>query len=244
MCQNCLNGGVQLSRRNVLTASAKLAGIAAAAAMLPAGMAFAQDGPQNAISPDQALERIMAGNGRYVANTPEVQDFSAARAARARAQFPIAAILSCADSRVAPEFIFDQEPGDLFVVRLAGNFVNDDGLASIEYGLRFLGAPLVMVLGHSGCGAIEATIKVVKDNIELPGHLPGLVNALKPGIEAAIAKKPAADDLLDVAIAENVHYNVNLLKEAKPIVSEKVTAGKAKIVGAVYDIATGKVNLL
>ncbi len=243
MCQDCQAGGMHPSRRRVLAGGAALAGIAAWATLTPAARAFAEDAP-NAISPDEALERIMAGNARYVANTPEMKAFSAGRAARAQAQFPIAAILSCADARIGPELAFDQGPGELFVVRVAGNFVNDDGLASIEYGLRFLGVPLVMVLGHSGCGAVDAAIKVVKDNIELPGHLPELVDALKPGVEAAIARKPPADELLAVATAENVHHNVTVLKEAKPIVSEKVAAGKAKIVGAVYDIATGKVNLL
>ncbi|HEY9567097.1 MAG TPA: carbonic anhydrase, partial [Thalassobaculum sp.] len=111
----------------------------------------------NAIGPDAALERIRAGNARYVAQTPVEKDFSAGRAARAQAQYPIASILGCADSRVAPELLFDQAPGELFVTRVAGNFVNDDGLASLEYGVKFLGIPLIVVLGHSGCGAVGAT---------------------------------------------------------------------------------------
>jgi len=244
MCQQCPQGGVSLSRRHLLTTGGKFAALAAAAALLPRTAAFAQDAPPNAISPDAALERLMAGNARYAANQPEQKDFSAGRAARAAGQYPIAAIVSCADARVAPELVFDEGPGELFVVRVAGNFVNEDGLASIEYGLAVLGAPLIMVLGHSGCGAVDATIKVIKDNITLPGHLPELVAALKPGVEAAIAKKPSPTDLLSVAIAENVHHNVGYLKTATPIVSEKVATGKAKVVGAVYDIATGKVNLL
>jgi carbonic anhydrase len=114
----------------------------------------------------------MEGNARYVAKKPAHRDFSAGRAARTRSQYPVAAILSCADSRVAPEFAFDQGPGDLFVVRLAGNFANDDGLASLEYAVKFLGVPLVMVLGHANCGAIGAAIKVVDDNAELPDICP------------------------------------------------------------------------
>jgi carbonic anhydrase len=100
----------------------------------------------------------------------------------------IAAILSCADSRVSPELLFDQGPGDLFVVRLAGNFVDDDGLASLEYAVKFLGAPLLMVLGHSNCGAVDAAIKVVKEGAELPGHLPELVDSIKPAVIAAQAR--------------------------------------------------------
>src|SRR3546814_17031395 len=99
------------------------------------------------------------------------------RAARAQAQYPIASILVCADSRVAPELLFDQAPGELFVTRVAGNFVNDDGLASLEYGVKFLGIPLIVVLGHSGCGAVGATIKVVQETAALPGHPPGLVRS-------------------------------------------------------------------
>jgi len=108
----------------------------------------------------------------YAANTPNERDFSSGRAARAQVQYPIAAILSCADSRVAPELAFDQGPGDLFVVRVAGNIVTPDLLASLEYGVEFLGVPLVMVLGHSGCGAVDAAIKVLKTKAVLPGLCP------------------------------------------------------------------------
>ncbi len=102
---------------------------------------------QNAIAPADALKRIMAGNARYVANAPETKDYSAGRAARASAQYPVATILGCGDSRVSPELVFDQGPGDLFVARVAGNYVNIDILASLEYSVEVLGAPLIMVLG-------------------------------------------------------------------------------------------------
>ncbi len=98
-------------------------------------------------------------------------------------------MLSCSDSRVAPELVFDQGPGDVFVVRLAGNFLDDDGFASLEYAVKFLGAPLVMVLGHTNCGAIAAAIKVVMERVELPGHLPGLIKSIKPAVIAAIATR-------------------------------------------------------
>lgn len=232
-------GGHGLSRRGLM-----MAGAAGAAAFLSGGIpfpAFAQ-APPNAISPDDALKRLMDGNGRYVANNPSQKDFSAGRAARAQAQYPFAAILSCADSRVAPELAFDEGPGELFVVRLAGNFVNDDGLASLEYGAKFLGTPVIMVLGHSNCGAVDATIKVLKDNAKLPGHLPELVNSIKPAVEKAKASNPS--NLLDAAITANVALNVNRLKTAKPILSKMVADGKVKVVGAVYDLASGKVNLV
>ena len=241
MCQYCVEESAGPSRRRLLRATGMaLAGVALAGPLsvlsIPAMAA------PNAIGPDAALQRIREGNARYVSQTQVQKDFSAGRAARAGAQYPIAAIVGCADSRVAPELLFDQGPGELFVTRVAGNFVNDDGLASLEYGVQFLGIPLIMVLGHSGCGAIDATIKVVRENAALPGHLPGLVGALKPAIEAAIAKKPA--DLLAEATAENVRQNVSRLKVATPIVSEFVATGKVKVVGGVYDIATGAVNLV
>lgn len=228
-----------LSRRGLM-----MAGAAGAAAFLSGGVpfpAFAQ-APPNAISPDDALKRLMDGNGRYVANSPNQKDFSAGRAARTQAQYPFAAILSCADSRVAPELAFDEGPGELFVVRLAGNFVNDDGLASLEYGAKFLGTPLIMVLGHSNCGAVDAAIKVLKDNAKLPGHLPELVNSIKPAVEKAKASNPS--NLLDASITANVALNVNRLKSAKPILSRMIADGKVKVVGAVYDLASGKVNLI
>ena len=241
MCQLCDQNSVGPSRRRLLSvAGLALAGIAAAGPLSVLSTSAAA--APNAIEPDAALKLIREGNARYVAQTPTQKDFSAGRAARAQAQYPIAAIVSCADARVAPELLFDQGPGELFVTRVAGNFVNDDGLASLEYGVKFLGIPLIVVLGHSGCGAVDATIKVVQENATLPGHLPGLVNALKPAIEAAIAKKPA--DLLAEATAENVRQNVARLKVATPIISEFVAAGKVKVVGGVYDIATGAVNLV
>ena len=168
----------QVSRRAFLTAGAL-------AALLPwsVGSAIAAEPPApgaspppNSIAPADALKRLMDGNARYAANTPNERDFSSGRAARVQAQYPIATILSCADSRVAPEFAFDQGPGDLFVLRVAGNIVNPDLLASLEYGAEFLGVPLVMVLGHTGCGAVDAAIKVLKAKAVLPGHLPGLID--------------------------------------------------------------------
>ncbi len=236
----CDNHPTSLLRRNLLAA-----GAASVVATGLAAQAFAQASPApapNAIKPDEALKRIMDGNARYASNNMQNKDFSASRAARAAAQFPIAGLVSCADSRVAPELTFDQAPGELFVVRVAGNFVNTDGLASLEYGVQFLGLPLIMVLGHSGCGAIDATIKVMKDNVKLPGHLPELINAIKPAVD--LAEKAKAANPLDEAIAQNVRFNVRRLQEAKPIIAEAVAAGKVKVVGAVYNIATGKVTMV
>jgi len=246
MCELCGNSNHEprVSRRDFLRTGAL-------AALVPLGMnlAHAADAPakgapppQNAISPADALKRIMDGNARYAANTPNERDFSAGRAARAQAQYPIASILSCADSRVAPELAFDQEPGDLFVVRVAGNIVSTDLLASLEYGAQFLGSPLIVVLGHSNCGAIDAAIKVVQTKAVLPGHLPALITGLKPAVIAA--EKTKTGNLLDNAIAENVRRQVARLKSSPPVIQKGYAAKKIDIVGGVYDIATGKVTMV
>ncbi|CAA0088756.1 Uncharacterised protein [Starkeya nomas] len=233
-----------LSRRHVFGAGL---GVASAAFLggfaLPASADTATTATApNAISPDEALKRLMEGNARYAGGTPNCTDFSAGRAARALSQHPFAGLVSCADSRVAPELAFDQGPGELFVVRVAGNFVNDDGLASLEYGVKFLGMPLIMVLGHTNCGAVDATIKVVKDNISLPGHLGELVSNIKPAVEIVLKAKP--EDQLNAAIVENVRYNVRELETSTPIISEFIRDGKLKVVGGVYDLATGKVTVI
>ncbi|BAI75793.1 carbonic anhydrase (plasmid) [Azospirillum sp. B510] len=248
MCLLCETAEAGLSRRHLLRTGAALAGTAGALTMAPLAATAKEAAKDKAapppppLSPDKALRRLTAGNARYAANTARNRDYSVGRAARAAAQFPFAAIVSCADSRVSPEILFDQGPGDLFVVRVAGNFVNDDGLASLEYGVKMLNIPLILVLGHSGCGAIGATIKAIQDGAQLPGHLPGLVDALKPGVEAAIARKPA--DLMAEATMENVRHNVRRLADAQPIVAPMVADSRVRIVGGLYDIATGKVGLL
>jgi carbonic anhydrase len=233
----------QASRRKLMGAGASLA----LGGFLPAGMAGAAAAPAgapkpNAVAPADVLKRLQEGNARYAANKPNERDFSAERAARATAQYPVAAILSCADSRVVPDLVFDQEPGDLFVCRVAGNIVTTDLLASIEYGVEFLGAVLIVVMGHSSCGAVDAAIKVVKDDAKLPGHLPELMRAIKPAV--LIAQKKTSGTLLDNSIVENVRRQVAALKRATPIISRDYASKKIDIVGGVYDIATGKVTMI
>jgi carbonic anhydrase len=217
-------------------------GIAALSMAAPLRRAWADAAPQNAITPQAALDRLMAGNARYAAGKLDAKDFSAGRAARAKAQYPIASILSCADSRVAPELMFDQSPGDLFVVRIAGNYLNHDALSSLEYGVGVLGTPLVMVLGHSNCGAIKAAIQEIQDPKPLPGHIWDITDAVRPGIENAV--KGGGDGLLEHAIDANVAYNVSRVASAQPIIAEAVKSGRVRVVGAEYELATGKVRLL
>jgi carbonic anhydrase len=235
MCTACLAAG--MSRRLVLGAGAA----ALAAAPLVAGTAQAQ--PSRAVdSPDAAVTRLLEGNGRYVAGKMNERDFSSGRAARAQGQAPFAAILGCADSRVAPELAFDQGPGELFVVRVAGNFMTPDGLGSLEFGAAVLGTKAIMVLGHTSCGAVNATVDALKKGNDLPGHIGDLVKAMKPGIEP-VMKQPG-DDLYQRAVVANVRANVQRLQEAKPILADMVAAKKLRVVGAVYDLPTGKVSLV
>jgi carbonic anhydrase len=142
--------------------------------------------PENIISPKEALDRLIEGNKRYIAGTPLPLEFSKTREALSSGQNPYACILGCADSRVAPELCFDAGIGDLFVTRVAGNFVTPQILASLEYGTEFLGAPLIMVLGHTKCGAIDATIKSIKDDAVFPGHIQNLVTDMSGSINAAV----------------------------------------------------------
>jgi carbonic anhydrase len=217
------------------------AGVAAVAAAPLIAQAQAQ--PARAVdNPDAALARLAEGNARYASGKMNEHDFSAGRAARAQGQKPFAAILGCADSRIAPELAFDQPPGELFVVRVAGNFVTPDGLGSLEYGAAVLGTQAIMVLGHTSCGAVNATVEALQKGNNLPGHIADLVTAMKPGIEP-VMKQPG-DDIYQRAVIANVRYNVQRLLEAKPILADMVAAKKLKVVGGVYDLPTGKITMV
>lgn len=227
-----------LSRREALGFGAALF----AASLLPRRVAAQEPPVVSANSPEEALALLKQGNARHVANQPLCNDHGAGRASRALGQAPHAAILSCADSRVAPEFAFDQGPGELFVVRVAGNFVTTDGLASLEYGAQVLGTKLIVVLGHNRCGAVNATLQVLRERTSLPGHIPELVRAMKPGIAPVL--KETGHDPAERAVISNVRYNVQRLASAGPVLAPMVREGKLKIVGGVYDLASGRVEFI
>lgn len=198
--------------------------------------------PQNVISSQAALQRLIKGNHRYVSGKMRSHDFLAERPALAISQNPFAGILSCADSRVAPEYAFDTSRGDLFVCRVAGNFASPENIASLEYGVAVLGIPVIVVLGHHACGAVGATIKAVKDEAAFPGHIPSLIKALRPAVKGAMDHPE--NNLLDEAIKQNVLLNVEKLKAATPILSKAVAEKKLKVIGAIYNLETGKVTFL
>ncbi|HEV3498680.1 MAG TPA: carbonic anhydrase [Bradyrhizobium sp.] len=231
----------QPSRRGLL----RFLGSAAAGLAL-AGTASAKEvkkppKPQNVVSPDASLELLTKGNKRYAERESRRHDFKREREALVGGQNPYAGILSCADSRIAPEYAFDSGRGDLFVCRVAGNFANDDTIASMEYAVAMLGTPLIMVLGHDACGAVDATIKSLKDSTTLPGHLPSLVTSLTPAVKAASG---SPGDVLDNAIRQNVIDNVAKLKSATPILNSAVEQRKLKIIGGIYRLKNGRVEII
>jgi carbonic anhydrase len=196
---------------------------------------------ENVLSPDASLKRLLDGNERYVEGVARRHDFKHEREALAGGQNPYAAILSCADSRIAPEYAFDSGRGDLFVCRVAGNFASDEVVASLEYAVAVLATPLILVLGHERCGAVDAAIKSLKDGTTLPGHMPSLVTALAPAVKAASQQ---SGDALANAIRQNVVDNVAHLKSATPILNAAVEQNKLKVVGGIYRLKDGEVEMV
>jgi len=242
MCQLCdVTAPTQPSRRTFLAAACGAAATLAFAPQAIAKETKPPPKPQNVLSPDAALDRLVKGNARYVDGVSRRHDFKHEREALAGGQNPFAGILGCADSRIAPEYAFDSGRGDLFVCRVAGNFASDEVVASLEYAVSALNVPLFMVLGHDACGAVDATIKSLKDNTTLPGHLPSLVSAIAPAVKA-VDGKPG--DRLANAIRQNVIDNITKLKSTTPILNAAVDQGKLKVVGGIYRLGDGKVELI
>jgi carbonic anhydrase len=230
------------TRRGLFGSFAAVAtGVALAAPAFAADHAAAPPKPENVLSPDAALDRLMAGNARYVKGERNCHDLAEVRQVLAKGQNPYAAILTCADSRIGLEFTFDSSLGDLFACRVAGNFADDDVIASLEYAVDHLSTPLIMVMGHGGCGAVGATVESLATGVAPPGHLPSLVAAISPAVRAAQGMQ---GDLLANAIRENVVQNVAKLKGAGPIIKAAAAENKVRIVGGVYSLADGRVDLV
>jgi carbonic anhydrase len=197
--------------------------------------------PENVLSPDAALDRLMKGNARYVDGVSRRHDFKHERETLSMGQNPFAAVLSCADSRIAPEYCFDTARGDIFVCRVAGNIASDEMIASLEYAVSVLNTPLIMVLGHAACGAVDAAIKSIQDNTALPGHLPSLVEAITPAIKAV---QDRGGDILSNAIRQNASLNADKLKFSEPVLKSFVDDKKIQVVSALYELKYGRVELL
>ena len=194
--------------------------------------------PKQQLTGKQALGRLLEGNKRFVAGTPHhpghITDI---RRGLVNGQEPLAAVLTCADSRVPPVDVFDQGLGDLFVVRVAGNLINDHILGSIEYAVSHLHTPLVMVMGHSSCGAVTA----VAQGVKLSGH----IASLTPPIDTALKRaKGQEGDLVNNAAKELAMSTAKQIALSEPIIGDMVHENKVLVVASYYDLDTGEVNLL
>lgn len=230
---------VSLNRRQVLGGCC---GVAAAVTALgiPAPLR-ASPMPKNTLTPDEALAKLKDGNQKFVAAGGQCYEkMGELRKELAGGQAPFAIIVSCADSRVPPELIFDAGLGELFIIRVAGNTVDTVGMGSMEYAVEHLGTPLVVIMGHQKCGAVGAAVEVVEKNVVLPGSMGPMV---EPIIPAVLAARSQSGDLTTNAIRENVRRTVSRLRSSsEPIWHEPLHAGKLRVVGACYDLETGAVD--
>src|SRR5213082_2073679 len=194
---------------------------------------------QPSAAPTEAISNLKEGNGRYTGGNLQHPGQTAERRTElANTQHPFATIVSCSDSRVPPEIIFDQGLGDLFIVRVAGNVINDEGLGSIEYTVDHLGTRLILVLGHQRCGAVDAARETIAAKGKAPGHIQSLVTAIKPAVEAT------AKDDLETTIKSNFKNVVQALRSSTPILKAEVDSGKIQVIGGYYSLDTGAVTFL
>ena len=210
--------------------------LAGAAAVATAGQTLNSGAAaQTALSPDAALQQLIDGNARFAAGglTSFQEDLGILKAKTAEKQEPFAAVLSCADSRVPVELIFDQSIGHVFVTRVAGNIATSPMIASLEYGVAVLGTKAIMVLGHANCGAVKASIEAKP--------VPGQISALYPYIRPAV--ELAGPDL-EATIKANAKMQAALLRQSSPVLAEHIKQNQLKIVAAYYDLASGRVTVL
>jgi len=194
---------------------------------------------QQALSPAGALEILQHGNSRFVNNLKANRDLLQQANATVEGQFPFAIILSCIDSRTSVELIFDHGLGDVFSVRVAGNIINDDILGSMEFACKLAGSKLIVVLGHSHCGAIKGAC----DNVQLE-HLTGLLEKIKPAVESERSKvrESANKDLVQRVAESNVQATVNQIMQKSHVLKEMIDNGEIGIAGGMYDIESGHVE--
>lgn len=234
-CNHNKNDDASFSRRRLLRST--LAG-AALGVMAVAGMGVAlprKASAQSTLSPDDALKKLMDGNKRFVERnlTFFEEDLALLKANTAELQQPFASVLSCADSRVPVEILFDQSIGHVFINRVAGNIATSEIIASIEYGVAVLGTRTLMVLGHAGCGAVNASIKAGA----VPGQISGLYSYIRPAVDIA-------GDNLEAATKANAKIQANLLRQSSPVIAAALKEGSLSVVAAYYDTSTGQVSLI
>jgi carbonic anhydrase len=211
-----------------------------ACAVLLCVPASTQGDAPSTVNADEALKLLLAGNQRYAhgkLNSVTPEELERRRAELAQGQKPFAVVVCCSDSRVGPEIVFDQELGNIFVVRTAGEVLDAAGIGSIEYAVAHLGSPLVMVLGHEHCGAVAAAVADAKE----PGHIAAIVKAIRPAVKKTRGLK---GDAVDNAVRANVQDIAARLRDTGPILAAKVNAAQLKVVGAAISLSTGKVELV
>jgi carbonic anhydrase len=191
------------------------------------------------VAPADALALLKAGNQRFTTSKLQHPRQTAARRSEvATGQNPFAIVIGCADSRTSPEVVFDQGLGDLFVIRVAGNVLNEQIIGSIEYAVEHFGTQLIVVLGHERCGAVQAAREIIAAKTEAPGHIQSLVKALQPAVEAT----KGADE--ETTAKTNEMNMAQTLRDCTPILKEKVTGGALSVLAAHYDLDTGAVEFL
>ena len=198
---------------------------------------------QAALTPDEVIELFKEGNQRFMNNQLTARDHSAQVRNSTLAQYPKAIVLSCVDSRVPVEDVFDRGIGDIFVARVAGNFINEDILGSMEFACKVSGSKLILVLGHEHCGAVKSAI----DDVKL-GNITAMLSKIKPAVEIASDyegdKSSKNTEFVSMVCENNVEYTINEIRTGSPILKEMEENGEIKIIGAVYDLDTGNVEFL
>jgi len=232
-----------LSRRTLLGAAAATASLA----LTSPGVSAPPPGTANpappSLTPNQALAALKNGNRKFLAGEA-VEPARGGRRRRleiARAQYPIAVLVSCSDSRVPPELLFGRGLGELFIIRNAGNTIDTVAMGSLEYAVAELNVPLVVVMGHERCGAVAAAVSVVENGTTYPGSIGRMVEPIIPAVLAARAT--GTSDLLDASVRANVSRTVDRLRRfSEPMVLDRIKAGRLRIIGARYDLDDGNVN--
>ncbi len=199
---------------------------------------------QAAVTPDLALQLLKDGNQRFLSNSTINRSFDKQIELTSGGQYPFAAVVSCIDSRIPTEIVFDKGIGDIFNARIAGNFVNQDILGSLEFACKLAGSKLIVILGHTSCGAVKGAC----DHAEL-GNLTAMLDNIKPALDEVktaegVDRSSKNIDFVNEVAVQNVHLTIARLKKDSPILNEMIEKGEVKIVGAMYNVASGKVSFL
>jgi carbonic anhydrase len=225
-----------LSRRSLIAAAA----LGLASPTLALGADAEIESPEN---PKAALERLLAGNARFVKDEPRMQHTGPQwRARLTKQQHPYATILGCSDSRVPPELVFDEGFGDLFIMRVAGNVIADDVMGSLSYAAEHLRTQLFVVLGHEGCGAVTAAVDALLGKSSQPEHIESLLKMITPGLKTLDRQLPR-DKLISAAVEANVRWSMHQVAHC-PEAGKAIDEKRAILIGAVYDLETGRVRLV